>query len=96
MQPATSDRAVKDRSVHFVCMFEGECLTATIQSLGNDVSDFKLFASQYKMLLEQPLMKAVVVIQGYYTARVFDVKTFRWLCGVGPHPEGKDENWMGG
>ena len=55
-----------------------------------------------KVAREQPSalsgtgLQAAVVIEGYDSAQLFSAATFRWLCGVGPDPAGKDPNWMGG
>lgn len=44
-------------------------------------------------LLNSERLRKVVVIEGYDFAQMYDVATFRWLCGMGPNKN--DPNWMG-
>ena len=39
-------------------------------------------------------LRHIVVIHGDEVTN-YDPPTFRWLCGAGPDPAGKDPNWMG-
>ena len=39
-------------------------------------------------------LRRIVVIHGDEVTS-YDPPTFRWLCGAGPDPAGKDPNWMG-
>ena len=45
--------------------------------------------------LNSPDLCSVVVIDGIQSVRTYTAQTFRWLCGVGPDPAGKDPSWMG-
>ncbi len=44
-------------------------------------------------LLNSEQLRKVVVIEGHDSAQMYDVATFRWLCGIGPNKN--DPNWMG-
>ena len=98
----TSDRATKNRSllspvrviaisgtnnetVKYLTLDAKPRITETLQDL----------ARNHPEVLADPNLQAAVVIEGVKYAQLFKADTFRWLCGAGPDPAGKDPNWMG-
>ena len=73
-------------SVKYLTLEAKPRITETLQDL----------ASRHPEVLADPTLQAAVVIEGVTSARLFKADTFRWLCGVGPDPTGRDRNWMGG
>lgn len=71
-----------------------KCLT--LEAKDHITETLRDLASHHPEVLADPNLQAAVVIEGVTSARLFKADTFRWLCGVGPDPTGRDRNWMGG
>ena len=75
-----------NETVKYLTLDAKPCITETLQDL----------ARNHPEVLTDPNLQAAVVIEGVKHAQLFKADTFRWLCGAGPDPAGKDPNWMGG
>lgn len=94
---SNSDRAGKERYVRFVCMWpDGNTRLIVLPTRDRITEVLEDFASRHPVILSDHKLQAVVVIEDFASAQLYSANTFRWLCGVGPDPTGKDSNWMGG
>lgn len=83
--------------VRVVAIFSGDSVKyLTLEAKERITETLRDLASRYPEVLGNPDLQAAVVIEGVTSARLFKADTFRWLCGVGPDPTGRDSNWMAG
>ena len=94
---SNSDRVAKERYVRFVCMWpDGNTRLIVLPTRARITEVLEDFAQRHPTVLSDHKVEAVVVIEGFTSAQLYRASTFRWLCGAGPDPTGKDSNWMGG
>lgn len=51
--------------------------------------------AKFSSLLTDEALTAIVVIDGLMVYNTYTAGMFRWLCGIGPNPNGSDPEWMG-
>lgn len=95
-----SDRLEEKRAllspVRIVAIGEGDSVKyITIEAEQRLTETLYHFAKRHPEVLADPKLRAAVVIEGVMYAQIFKADTFRWLCGAGPDPTGKDKDWMG-
>lgn len=83
--------------VHIVAISANDSVKyMTLEAKDRITETLRDLASHHPEVLADPTLQAAVVIEGVTSARLFKADTFRWLCGVGPDPTGRDRNWMAG
>ena len=95
---SNSEIKAKERYVHFLCLFphgEKRIVTVKISNEQRITEALDQFARLHPAIIADPQLESGVVIDGYDSAQLYSAATFRWLCGVGPDPQGKDPSWMG-
>lgn len=95
---AASDLDSVNRTLYMRVVFlydHGHSRTVSLRACERITETLEHVARDHSTAIMDPNLQAVVVIDGYSSANLYRVETFRWLCGLGHDPTGKDPNWLG-
>lgn len=80
---------------HIVFLWDDGHSTVASFPMGERITEtLDLVSREWPAQLGDDRLQAAVVIEGFNSAQLYSASTFRWLCGVGPDPTGKDPSWM--
>ena len=97
-RPLSTRRTGKGPRVHIIILKGEDSEPQSVISIPKVEGDMsKTFEAAVRTLpnMLNGWLRGIVVIYGDEVVK-YTPPVFRWLCGQGPDPAGKDPNWMGG